>query len=633
MVSIGMRKIKPFLPRSSAMMLSFNHLLEFCRFVRKLSEWRTHAQSVLSFSFVCRLTTSLRHQLLFQLIRREYPRYENLVTSMAYSRTLSVLCGVLLFFSYGLQIQAQENGGAQRTYEVRGIVINSTTHEPIARALVTIAGQESSSSQLTDNEGRFEFPNVRAGGSTLVARRPGFFGSNFSRDLSVPVDVGPDIHEHTLAITPAGTITGQITLPASDPGGNIPVQLMRRNIQEGLALWQPVAMKTTNSEGSFRFGGLQPGEYKLTTDNTIDPDVPGARVSVRWGFSPVSYPEEGDSNASGALKINPGQQVNVQMALTRTPFYPVTISLPGRVVAPGLSAQIFDGIGRPYAASPFLGPQQQGLSAWLPAGNYSAIIQSFSPNSPPGYATQPLTVRDAPVHAEGPAILPVHPISVSIRKDFTAPNNNSNAQILRIENGRQVIEPQADVNLVLISDGGNMGGNLRHEPGGDDSSWQLENVLPGKYWVQPYANQGYVASITAGGTDLARDPLVIGPGGATAPIDIVLRNDTATLSVRLKTTGSASDAGEDRANGYLYLLPQFDSSFVMQRVMISAQASYLPNIPPGTYHAFALDHEMDLEYRNPKALEAYTGKGQIITMEPNGTTNLQIDVTPAEAGP
>ena len=550
---------------------------------------------------------------------------------MAHSRTLSVLCGMLLFFSYGLRFQAQENG-VPRTYDVRGTVINSTTHEPIARALVTIAGQESSSSQLTDNEGRFEFPNVRAGGCTLQARRPGFFGSNFSRDLSVPVEVGPDMHERTLTLTPAGTITGQITLPASDPGGNIRVQLMRRNLQEGLALWQPAAMKMTNSEGAFRFGGLQPGEYKLTTDSTIDPDVPSARVSVRWGFPPASYPEEGDSNASGALKINPGQQVNVQMALTRTPFYPVTISIAGKVT-PGFSAQIFDGMSRAYAATLFLRAQQQGLYAWLPAGNYTAIIQSFSPNMPPGFASEPLTVRDAPVHADGPVILPVHPISVSIRKEFTSPGNNSGAQIVRIENGRQVIEPQAGVNLVLISatDGNNTGGNLRHEPGGDDSSWQLENVLPGKYWVQPYANQGYVASITAGGTDLARDPLVIGPGGASAPIDIVLRNDTATLSVRLKTTGSASEAGEDQPHGYLYLLPQFDSSYVMQRVMISAQISYMPNIPPGTYHAFALDREMDLEYRNPKALEAYTGKGQIITMEPNGTTNLQIEVVPAEA--
>jgi len=540
---------------------------------------------------------------------------------------------MLLCFSHGLQFQAQENG-AQRTYDVRGTVINGTTHEPLARALVTIAGQESSSSQLTDNEGRFEFPNVRAGGSTLVARRPGFFGSNFSRDLSVPVEIGPDVHEHTLALTPAGTITGQITLPASDTGSNIRVQLMRRNLQEGLALWQPVAMKMTNSEGAFRFGGLQPGEYKLTTDSTIDPDVPSARVSVRWGFPPVSYPEEGDSNATGALKINPGQQVNVQMALTRTPFYPVTISIAGKVT-PGFSAQILDGMSRPYAASLFLRAQQQGLSAWLPAGNYTAIIQSFSPNMPPGYASEPLTVRDAPVHAEGPVILPVHPIPVTIRKEFTAPSNNNSAQIVRIENGRQVVEHPADVNLVLISttDGGNVGGNLRPEPGGGDSSWQLENVLPGKYWVQPYANGGYVASITAGGTNLTRDPLVIGPGGTSAPIDIVLRNDTATLSVRLNTTAPANEAAEDQRHGYLYLLPQFDSSFVVQRVMISAQPSYIPNIPPGTYHAFALDREIDLEYRNPKALEAYAGKGQIITFEPNGTTNLQIDVVPAEAAP
>src|ERR1700756_1399344 len=112
---------------------------------------------------------------------------------MTHPRTISMFCSALLFMSAGL-LQAQENGSGtttnQRTYEVRGTVINSVTHEPIERALVSIAG-ETSSSQLTDNEGRFEFPNVPAGRSVLQARRPGFFGSVSGGDLYQPIAVGP----------------------------------------------------------------------------------------------------------------------------------------------------------------------------------------------------------------------------------------------------------------------------------------------------------------------------------------------------------------------------------------------------------------------------------------------------------
>ena len=85
---------------------------------------------------------------------------------MAHSLTIYVLCNVLLFTFPSLHLPAQEiDSGintSQRAYDVRGTVINSVTHEPIARALVTIAG-ETSSSQLTDNEGRFVFRKVASG--------------------------------------------------------------------------------------------------------------------------------------------------------------------------------------------------------------------------------------------------------------------------------------------------------------------------------------------------------------------------------------------------------------------------------------------------------------------------------------
>jgi hypothetical protein len=167
-------------------------------------------------------------------------------------------------------------------------------------------------------------------------------------------------------------------------------------------------------------------------------------------------------------------------------------------------------------------------------------------------------------------------------------------------------------------------------------------VLPGKYWVQTYANQGYVASISAGGTDLARDPLVIGPGGTSAPIEIVLRNDMATLSVRTKSAIASSSnetsstdifltrSPADTPVGYLYLVPQFDTTSVVPQSVPLQESTNTLNLQPGTYHLLALDRPLDFEYRDPKVLEAYTGKGQSITLEPNGTANVDIDIVPAD---
>lgn len=562
---------------------------------------------------------------------------------MTHQRTLSVLA-LLLFASPCLWLHAQDanSSGAdanQKTYEVRGTVLNSVTHDPIARALVTIAG-ETSSSQLTDNEGRFEFLNASAGRCVLQARRPGFFGTNSGRDSFLPIDVGPNAQDHTLTLEPAASITGQVTMPAADPGSNIRIQLMQRAIQEGRARWQPAGMKITNSDGAFRFGNLQPGEYKLYTASSIDPDIASPQAPVRWGFPSVVYPEEGDNQSTGSLRIGPGQQLNAQLALTREPFYSVTIPVANRVDQ-GYSVQISDGRGRLNDLSAAYDSRQQQFHAYLPSGSYTVTIQALMPS--PGFASESVTVRNAPVQAQGLVILPIHPIPVTIRREFTA-TSTSAPQIVEIENGKQV-EISRDINLMLFSatDQDFVGVNLRHEPGGDDSAWTLENVMPGKYWVQTYVSQGYVASISAGGTDLTRDPLIIGTGGISVPIEIVLRNDMAALSARLKNispppTGAATSTEPfamhppiQTPQGYLYLVPQFDTTSVVQQAVPLQPTANIPNLQPGTYRVLVLDRPFDLEYRNPKALDAYTGKGQTITLEPNGTANIDLDVISVDA--
>src|SRR5215470_4273395 len=121
---------------------------------------------------------------------------------MAHVLTVFLLCNVWLFISPVL-LPAQENGSginqSPRTYEVRGTVINRVTHEPIARAMVAISG-ESSNAQLTDNEGRFDFPSIPGGTSMLRARRPGFFSIDRGPDLFVPISVGPESGDHVLTL-------------------------------------------------------------------------------------------------------------------------------------------------------------------------------------------------------------------------------------------------------------------------------------------------------------------------------------------------------------------------------------------------------------------------------------------------
>src|SRR6185369_6312868 len=88
---------------------------------------------------------------------------------------------------------------------------------------------------------------------------------------------------------------------------------------------------------------------------------------------------------------------------------------------------------------------------------------------------------------------------------------------------------KADVSLQPADDFDAEGFALRPPRRPNDNDLVLENVRPGRYWltVEPYS--GYVASASAGSVDLLRQPLVVGPGGASLPIDILLRDDGAAI--------------------------------------------------------------------------------------------------------
>src|ERR1700722_2733660 len=61
---------------------------------------------------------------------------------------------------------------APETYPVRGVVLNSTTRQPIARVLV----DANSDAVLTNNEGRFEL-NLHGDFAQISVRRPGYNSS------------------------------------------------------------------------------------------------------------------------------------------------------------------------------------------------------------------------------------------------------------------------------------------------------------------------------------------------------------------------------------------------------------------------------------------------------------------------
>ncbi len=215
--------------------------------------------------------------------------------------------------------------------------------------------------------------------------------------------------------------------------------------------------------------------------------------------------------------LNAGQHAVADFMLTRQVFYSVTAVItnreePRRNLSPG--------------ARPKRGPRN-GLSP--PAGTLNrAQPRPYVPNGSyflearrgraALYGRVEFTVAGAPVGGLNVPLLPMHGISVTVRKDLTAAaNTGSGGGLIQYSGGNG-----AGVNATLVpaeefADQMGSGGRMRPVPGvNDGSSFEIEDVAPGRYWVETFPFQGYVSSITSGGVDLAREPLSVDVGSTSA---------------------------------------------------------------------------------------------------------------------
>jgi hypothetical protein len=511
------------------------------------------------------------------------------------------------------------------TYTVSGTVMNSMTHQPIARALVECREY----AVLTDGEGRFEF-NLPAGYAQIRVRRPGF---GDRRDDWRSVLVGPDLPALALYLTPSATITGHVTLANGEPAESIRFTAFRKRAIDGHAQWFPEGRAETNSEGVFHFLDLQShSAYVLCSSPSRETSSLPPAGAPMFGYPAVCYPGSGDFAAATPMTIAPGQHADVDIALPRQRFYTVSIAVPnsqGR----GAGFQVHERNGQPVGFSPRRNEERGTWEVDLPNGNYYAEARSFGET--PAYGRVDFRVADGPVQGLTLVQTAQHAVAVEIRKELTANNNTQGMVIGKLDDNG----PGLNLNLIpadpVVLGGG--GGLHRREGSTDSGEYEINVNTPGRYWVQVMGFDSYVSSITSGGVDLAREPLVVGAGGASPPIEIVLRNDVGHIDCVLNapaTADAVSPGGAGTAAPvYVYAIPQFPTvGRIPQTVISLATESTLPNVAPGTYRVVAFDHSQEIDFSDPQAMARLTANGQTVKVEAGGMTRVQLDVPGSASG-
>jgi Carboxypeptidase regulatory-like domain len=518
-----------------------------------------------------------------------------------------------------LQVQPQSaDTDPQKTYTVTGTVINALTGEPITRALV----QTSWRSVMTASDGTFEISGFPSGMYSLQARKPGFFSDEELHPGRPPafVRVAEIKNPIVVKLTPQSVITGHITDSNGEPIENIPVAVYSTGIQDGRKRRTYGNQATTDEDGEFRLSGLRTGQYLLSAGPAFagpsSRQFPPTKVD-RKGFGKTYYAGVPDRAEATPISIAPGQHAAIDFSLEASPLYQVSIRITGAPPNGGPALQVFTRDGDDTSAlSSFYDPAAGTYRLSLPGGIFT--IKAFTQIT----VNQRMQMLKAQtqVNVNGDldniilALAPTVSIPIELRTESTKPDSSYSSPNFR---------PNANVHLVPDTPFGN--DQFSQPDSAQNPSLVLKDVEPGRYWVQVENSfPGYVQSVRCGSQDLTREMLTIADGQRIPPIEIVLRDDSATLAAQIRSETPF------RMATVLLVGPGNPEMAVKTTQIWNGASSALSGLAPGDYTVYAFDDVSALEYRNPDALSTYSSRAAHVTLAADGKTNVLLDLIHVE---
>jgi hypothetical protein len=525
-------------------------------------------------------------------------------------------------------------------FKVEGVVVNSVTAKPLPRVLVQIYGH----SMLTGPEGQFSFEGVPAGRVQIQLMKPGYFGPggpsmnqwfmSMGKMAGDNIEIGPDTGKIVLKLSPEAVISGRVTGQDEEPLEGASVEVLIYVWQEGRQVLVPVRGNAqtnaqTGEDGNFRIAGLSPGRYYVAVKSgNVSRRVLGAQTSKSSESYPavVYYPGAADLASAAAIDILPGQKIEAQFSLSRSPAY----KLAGKVVAAGEwkrinQPMIVDSLDQGlFAAEQFDASSGAFEFRAVPAGTYTIRVGGWDNHDRYRFSDRKVTISQSVTNLQL-SLQPGVNIPVVARAQFNKPLPQAGSCGWSDNAGVHQSDcsdfPAARVELISMESA-----HLRfatdYRPVQDPSDFVVPAVTPGKYMVraQPgVGGYGYVQSVRSGNLDLLHEVLTVPEDGKVAPIEVVMRDDPGTI----KVTVHAQKPGQQAT---VVVFPD-GALFLSGNMMRNTGAEvYFPPMAPGSYKVLAFDSVDGLVLDDPEVLAKYVTKATNVTVTANGNANVMVDV-------
>jgi hypothetical protein len=515
---------------------------------------------------------------------------------------------------------------AVEKFTLTGTVVDSVTGEPIRKALVQLySGQRRMA--FTGDDGRFQLEGIPAGSYSVTAQKPGYFSQQeLLRFGTPPVEVGPKSSSAIVKLTPEAVLSGKVASTDGVPLEHVSLHLNYIEIREGRRRSDSKGVAMTDEDGRYRFANLRPGNYYLSAspytpvpDTMLEPEDP-----PKSGYGGSYYPGVPDLASASPLQLAAGEKGEANLTLSEVPVYAVSGTVSGYAPGQGVSLQVFDQSGTQVDQGVQFSPDNGRFDVRaLAAGNY--VIKAFSsqgPNQPVRAEARFSLTADLPnLHL---ALLPAPSIPVVVQMESVAQRPKNPAGFTSPTSAG----PPVSVRLTDNGPGANEAYASFDTPNNPRTLF-LRNVEAGRYTAVIDARESwYVASADYGQTNLLTDDLVLTPGAPPQALNIVLRNDSASI------TGTVHAPDSFSGNAMILAVPERRSKascgisyWYPSRDKNSPPAEFLlDGLAPGDYLVFAFDRAEGLEFTNRDALQSYVSQASHVTISPNQRAKVTLEL-------
>ncbi len=430
-----------------------------------------------------------------------------------------------------------------------------------------IAQRSVNPSAITDVFGRFQLTDVKPGQYRLVFAGNGFVRQEYNQrtfpGTGTPINVGSGqvIRDLLVALTPTGSVSGNIRDRANRPLAGVPVQLMRDGFDSiGERRVQPNGMLVkTDDRGDFRIFHVTPGRYYL---NAGTPQGYGSVQAVEANEVPGTF---ANTYFPGVLSFKDAAPIEVQAGSEKTGMNFIVQRIRGVRV----SGQVLDSVTgtAPENVQVKLSYRDPGTGSdhelqYLRGGFYKEGKFEFRDVLPGLFAV--VVTMDLPgqaLNSDRPRLQRLGYVPVEVGNTdidgivVSISSGSSIAGKVRAEGQSSLfgtfLDPSAKPSVSLIQ---RQNGIRPATPGMpnpqfapfnmDNGSFRIENVMPGEYgvyvnWLPP---SFYLKEAHLGSADVLNTPFRF-TGRETGDLEIVVSPNVASVNGTITNSRMTPAAG------------------------------------------------------------------------------------------